>query len=314
VNPATRAASPLRHHHRGLARDRLRRKRPPPTPEDFCCAPPSTLPALIGESPPLPNNFELSVPHATLTDQERSVSYTRGQAFRARRPGGRYGGTVLLLINPDTELSAAEQRFAEWVRWSPAQHGVVLLNVAVPHRGHTRQLDALIWTRQRAIAVEIKGFRSHQHGALVVPPNGPWLMSDGRVADLYGNSYNHNPISQVRTNTLAVKNWAGRTLHRGCFVYGLVIVMLLPGQQVPSLHVSARPEKIDIVVEDFDVFRYYLHRLSTQRVTWTAAEVDTLLTGLGVAHLYHGRRDLLTAALGEPIRHSPAPAGNQRRY
>lgn len=207
---------------------------------------------------------------------------------------------VLLLVNEDVELSSAEQRFAEWIRWSPAQPGVVLLNVDVPHRGCTRQLDALIWTQQRCIVVEIKGFRSRQDGTLVVPPNGPWLMGDGSIADIYGNGYHHNPGKQARTNTLAMKNWIAHTTHRECFVYGLVLVMLLPDQDVPSLEAHA-PEKTDIIVEDFDVFRYYLHRLATHKVQWTAEQVDTLIGHLGLSYLYDGRRDVIASALGETI-------------
>nr|WP_246461918.1 nuclease-related domain-containing protein [Nocardia transvalensis] len=206
----------------------------------------------------------------------------------------------MLLINEGAELSPAEQRFAEWVEWSPAQPGVVLLNVDVPNRGFTRQIDALIWTRQRCIVVEVKGFRSRQDGTLVVPPNGPWQMSDGRVADIYGNTYDHNPITQVRANALAMKNWATQITRRRRFVYGLVLVMLRPDQDVPSLDAQVRPEKIDIVVEDFDVFRYYLHRLADHSVQWTAAQVDTLITRLGLAHLYGGRRDIIATALEEP--------------
>lgn len=207
---------------------------------------------------------------------------------------------MLLLVNQDSELSPAEERFAEWVRWSPGQPGVVLLNVNVPHRGRSRQLDALIFTRQRCIAVEIKGFRSLQHGTLVVPSNGPWLMDDGRVADIYGNYRDHNPVSQVRTNSMAMKNWTTSVTRRSCFVWGLVVVMLLPGQDVPSLQVDSHPEKIDILVEDFDVFRYYLHRLDVQKVQWDSGRVHTLLARLGVAHLYDGRRETIADALGEP--------------
>ncbi|KAF0847087.1 nuclease-like protein [Nocardia caishijiensis] len=207
---------------------------------------------------------------------------------------------MLLLVNQDSELSPAEERFAEWVEWSPAQPGVVLMNVNVPYRGNSRQLDALIFTRQRCIAVEVKGFRSVQHGTLVIPPNGPWLLDDGEVADLYGNGYDHDPVSQVRTNSLAMKNWATGVTRRPCFVWGLVVVMLLPGQDVPSLEVHSHPEKTDIIVEDFDVFRYYLHRLDEQKVQWEADRVHTLLSRLGVTHLYDGHRDAIAAALGEP--------------
>lgn len=208
---------------------------------------------------------------------------------------------MLLLTNGQAELSPAEQRFAEWVQWSPAQSGVVLLNVDVPYRGRTRQIDALIWTQQRCIVVEVKGFRRRQDGTLIVPPNGPWLMSDGQIADIYGNSVNHNPITQVRSNTLAMKNWAGQITRRNRFVYGLVLVMLLPGQDVPSLDVAAHPEKTDIIVEDFDVFRYYLHRLRDHQIQWSADTVDTLINRLGLAHLYNYDRRVIADALDDPV-------------
>ncbi|MET8871019.1 hypothetical protein [Nocardia sp. NPDC004604] len=62
--------------------------------------------------------------------------------------------------------------------------------------------------------MEVKGFRSRQDGMLVVPPNGPWRMDDGQVADIYGNDIDHNPINQVRANTLAAKNWIGEATGR----------------------------------------------------------------------------------------------------
>ncbi|WP_196812112.1 nuclease-related domain-containing protein [Nocardia sp. CNY236] len=196
-------------------------------------------------------------------------------------------------------MSPTELRFADWIRWSPAQPGVALLNVDVPSRGRTRQLDAVIWTRQRCIVIDLKGFRSPQNGTLVVPPNGPWHMDDGRVADIYGNDDHHNPMAQVQTNCLATKDWASQVIGRKRFVYGLVLVMLLPGQDVPFLDADAHPDMTDIIIEDFDVFRYYLHRLGTYRAQWTADEVDSLLTRLGVEHLY-ADRTVIAEALEEP--------------
>ncbi|MGW5452830.1 hypothetical protein, partial [Nocardia sp. NPDC003979] len=61
------------------------------------------------------------------------------------------------------------------------------------------------------------------------------------------------------------------------------------------------PEKTDIIVEDFDVFRYYLHRLDDQKVQWDADRIHTLLTRLGIAHRYDDRRETIAAALGEPV-------------
>jgi hypothetical protein len=124
----------------------------------------------------------------------------------------------------------------------------------------TRQIDALIWTPQRCIAVEVKGFHTRQDGVLVVAPHGPWRMDDGEIADIYGNDRSHNPINQIRANTLAAKNWIIGETGRGCFIHGPVLVMLLNGQNVPSLRAPSVPQMIDIVVEDFDVFRYYLDK------------------------------------------------------
>lgn len=211
---------------------------------------------------------------------------------------------MLLLMDENAELSPAERRFAEWIRWSPAQPGVVLIDVAVPYRGRTRQLDAVIWTPQRCIAVEVKGFRSRQNGALVMPVNGPWLMEDGSVADLYGNDDTHNPIKQVRENTLAVKNWAAAVTGRQRFIDGLVPVMLLPGQHVPRVDAQEQPGGIYMLIDDFDVFRYYLHGLGRKRIEWTADEVVALIAALGLAHRHGGRRDPIAAALGEGLENS----------
>lgn len=206
---------------------------------------------------------------------------------------------MLLLINDGSELSPAEERLAEWVQWSPAQPGVALLNVEVPDRDYSRQLDALIWTPQRCIAVEVKGFRTRQDGVLVVPPNGPWRMDDGRIADIYGNDVDHNPMNQVRSNTLAAKNWIGETTGRRFYIHGLVLVMLLPGQDVPALQAVNTPNLTDIVVEDFDVFRYYLHLDANDPTLWTADLVDDVIARLGLSGLYGDDRDQLAVALGE---------------
>ncbi|MGW5513292.1 hypothetical protein [Nocardia africana] len=66
--------------------------------------------------------------------------------------------------------------------------------------------------------------------------------------------------------------------------------MLLPGQHVPSLEVAAHPEKTDIIVEDFDVFRYYLHRLREHQIN-----------RLGLAHLYNYDRGVIAAAVDDPV-------------
>ncbi|MCX4092323.1 nuclease-related domain-containing protein [Nocardia sp. alder85J] len=216
---------------------------------------------------------------------------------------------MLLLLNNESALSTTEQRFAEWIRWSPDQPGVVLMNVQIPDRAHrTRQLDALIWTPQRCITLELKGFRTRQDGVLRVPPNGPWRMADGRPAALYGNDDDHNPMDQVHANTMATKNWLEQTTGVRCAVHGLILVLLLPGQDVPGLDAPQRPPMTDIIVEDFDVFRYYLDRVSDQPIDWTSDRIAPLIDTLGLRHLYGPHTDLATA-MGEP---APPPAVVER--
>ncbi len=205
---------------------------------------------------------------------------------------------MLLLINNASRLSPAEQRFAEWIQWSPAQPGVALLNIHVPNRGHTHQIDALLWTPQQCVVVEVKGFRTRQDGVLRIPPNGPWRMADGRVADIYGNDHGHNPMDQVFANTMAAKNQLSASTGRRRYVHGLVLVMLLPGQDVPSLDYGDLPRDTTIVVEDFDVFRYYLDTFSDDPVQWSSDQVAEAIDNLGLEHLYDSRYQL-AAALGE---------------
>lgn len=202
---------------------------------------------------------------------------------------------MLLLINNPADLSSAERRLAEWVRWSPAQPGVALLNVQVPGRRHTHQIDALIWTPQECVVVEVKGFRSRQNGVLAIPANGPWRMDDGRLADVYGNDSQRSPTNQALTNTMIAKNWISDSTGRRCYLRGLVLVMLLPGQDIPALDYGRLPHDTTVIVEDFDVFRYYLNTFASGPVRWTGGQIADAIDDLGLSHLYESRHHLAVA-------------------
>ncbi|KZM75553.1 hypothetical protein [Nocardia terpenica] len=58
---------------------------------------------------------------------------------------------------------------------------------------------------------------------------------------------------------------------------------------------------INIIVEDFDVFRYYLHRTAADLVVWTGDQIADAIDSLGLSHLYPSHA-ALAAALGEPPR------------
>ncbi|TCJ88041.1 nuclease-related domain-containing protein [Nocardia alba] len=212
---------------------------------------------------------------------------------------------LLLVNNQRRDLSNAELRFANWVQASPQQPGVAVLNVEVPGRGRRfRQVDALVWTPQRCIATEIKGFRRRQDGVLVVPPNGPWLMDDGSVADMYGNDTTHNPVEQARAASLATKNWITEVTGEQHIIHGMALVMLLPRQQIPRLDCAHTPPMIDIVIEDYDVWRYYLHLDHAEPARWDSGQIARVLTSLGLGPLFQHNPNILADALGEPIRWS----------
>ncbi|WP_067833720.1 hypothetical protein [Nocardia lijiangensis] len=63
------------------------------------------------------------------------------------------------------------------------------------------------------------------------------------------------------------------------------------------------PRDTTVVVEDFDVFRYYLDRFSHDEVRWRSDQVAAAIDELGLSDLYNGRHQL-ARALGEIRRHS----------
>ncbi|WP_196814659.1 NERD domain-containing protein [Nocardia sp. BMG111209] len=213
---------------------------------------------------------------------------------------------MLLLIDDASALSTAEERFAEWIRWSPEQPGVVLMNLRIPDRDrNTRRLDALIWTPQRCIAVAIKGFHTSQDGVLVVPPDGPWHMADGQPAALPGNEDGDDPMDRMHADITATENWLEQTTGAPAAVHGLILVLLLPGQDVPGLDAPRPAPMTDIIVEDFDVFRYYLDRVSDQPVEWTSDHIAPLLDSLDLHHLYAADPTALAEAMAEYV--APPP-------
>ncbi|ATL69874.1 hypothetical protein [Nocardia terpenica] len=56
---------------------------------------------------------------------------------------------------------------------------------------------------------------------------------------------------------------------------------------------------INIIVEEFDVFRYYLHRTAADLVVWTGDQIADVIDSLGLSHLYPSHA-ALAAALGAP--------------
>ncbi|MBO0852468.1 MAG: hypothetical protein J2P18_01710 [Nocardia sp.] len=209
---------------------------------------------------------------------------------------------MLLLLDEGAALSPPQERFADWVGWSPAQPGVAVMNVDLPHRSGTRHIDAIVWTRQRCIVVAPHSFRHRQDGALLVPATGPWRMDHpgGELAALHGNDPVTNPGTRLGADVRALRDWSARTTNRNRLVYGLILVMLLPNQKVPALHAPAPPAHLDVIVEDFDVFRFYLHRTGEQAEQWDADSVHTLITALDMAHLYGHRPQVIASALADP--------------
>ncbi len=206
---------------------------------------------------------------------------------------------VLLLVDNISGLSRAQRRIAQWIDWNPDQPGIALLDVHIPDRHRIRRLDALIWSAQRCVAVTATGFRSRQNGTLVVPPTGPLRMSNGRKADISGNTLLSDPVTRARVNSAATKTWLERATGTRCVLYELLLITAVRGQIITAIDAPDLPPRTDILVEDFDLFRHYFHRFAELSPRWTSARIAKVIDSLGLSYLYDGDEDLLAEAMGE---------------
>lgn len=118
---------------------------------------------------------------------------------------------MIVIVGNGAELSPAEKvvhrLLTSWQTGNVRVGGVAVLSCNVRRRSgvSSHELDALVWTPFGCTVVEIKGFRTVQHGTVDPRLNGAWRVGDA-VADLYGLKSADNPVAQAKPYMYAVKN------------------------------------------------------------------------------------------------------------
>lgn len=144
---------------------------------------------------------------------------------------------MLVRVQPGTGtaahgLSGAEAKvhdlLAGWAHGTDhAIGGLALLNINIPDKRTTRQVDGLLFLPTALAVLEVKGFTAPQSGTLAIPPNGPWLV-DGQPAAIHTLAGLPNPGEQVKAGVYGTKRaFAGIPGGDG-FVRGLVVLVPRP--------------------------------------------------------------------------------------
>ncbi|SFW11903.1 Nuclease-related domain-containing protein [Amycolatopsis australiensis] len=219
---------------------------------------------------------------------------------------------MLVRVQPGTGsaahgLSGAEAKvhdlLAGWAHGTDyAIGGLALLNVNIPDKRSTRQVDGLLFLPTGLAVLEVKGFTTPQTGTLVIPPNGPWLV-DGQPAAIHTLAGLPNPGEQVKAGVYAAKSaFAGIPGGKG-FIRGLVVLAPTGKLRLPPGKDLAGPG-VDVALATPTSLRKVLHRYRAQPLAWTVDDVLAACTALALTELAPGRADLLTEGFPE---HLPPP-------
>ncbi|UOZ03390.1 nuclease-related domain-containing protein [Amycolatopsis sp. WQ 127309] len=220
---------------------------------------------------------------------------------------------MLVRVQPGTGsaahgLSGAEAKvhdmLAGWAHGTPhAIDGLALLNVNIPDKSTTRQIDGLLFLPTGLAVLEVKGFTTPQAGMLTIPPNGPWLV-EGEPAAIHTLAGLPNPGEQVKAGVYAAKRvFADIPGDGDSFIRGLVVlaatgaIELPPGKDLAGYG-------IDVALAQPTSLRKVLHRYRAQAPVWTADGVVAACAALALVELAPSRAELLAEGFSE---HLPAP-------
>lgn len=216
-------------------------------------------------------------------------------------------------------LSGAEDKLVDMLQsWGPGRFhlpGLALVNVNVPDKTATRQVDALVFTPSGLIVVEVKGFTRPQAGALTVPPNGPWLV-DGEPAAIHTLA-GVNPGEQVKAGVYAAKR-AFSAIDGGgdAFVTGLV-VLVSRGRGLRLGDTSRAGVGIRVALATNKEVRRVMHRHLERRPCWSADGVLDACRVLSLSAMAPTRAELLEEGFPDlilaPARPPQPPAGTSSR-
>lgn len=200
-------------------------------------------------------------------------------------------------------LSGAEEKVVTILEsWGPGLYhlpGLTLVNVNVPDKATTRQVDALLFTPSGLIVVEVKGFTRPQAGQLTVPPNGPWLV-DGDTAAVHTLA-GANPGEQCKAGVYAAKAAFAKIDGGGdAFVVGLV-VLVTRDRQLTLGDTSRAGTGIHVALGTNRNLRRLMHRQNERRTCWSADGVRAACDALALAPLAPAHSELLDEGFPESV-------------
>lgn len=214
-------------------------------------------------------------------------------------------------------LSSAENRvhdlLASWAAGTEFHiPGLTLLNVYLPDKGTTRQVDGLVFLPSRLAVVEVKGFTSPQSGQLVIPPNGAWRVGDEPAA-IHTLAGAPTPGEQVRAGVFAAKDAfaeiSGSAGGGNGHVRGLVVLVTSGRLTLPTGNERAG-RGIDVALGTQNSLRRVMHRYRRQPQVWTADGVLAACREVGLAELAPSRDELHAEGFPE---HVPEPEPAEAR-
>ncbi|MGO4205667.1 NERD domain-containing protein [Rhodococcus sp. TAF43] len=195
-----------------------------------------------------------------------------------------------MLVTIQGSLERTEHQLATYLeQLDKSLPGFAVFNIWVPVKDRdSRQVDAILWTPQRCIVVEVKGFNATQSGALTASANGVWRV-DGATAALYSLSTADgkgtvNPFQQVRERAFEVKDHLSRRGFGTRFVDGLVVLYKQPGCTI-TIDTVSPPRGTRLVVTDANQagpIRRQLAAFSRGKARWTANDIMAVLTSLNL--------------------------------
>jgi hypothetical protein len=216
---------------------------------------------------------------------------------------------VIVIVCNDIQLSSAEaelRRVLEsWQAGSTQVGGIAVLscNVRGSREFVSHELDALVWTPHGCTVIEVKGFRSVQHGVVHPRLNGDWRVGEA-VADLYKLGSSTNPVAQAKPYMYAVKN---RFRAAGLPDWVQILVVLVPQ---PRAHLTITSSKLDHGIHlveassrtDLSLRRFFTPGPGSRRL-WSGEDIEHAFYALELDD-YLPERSQLTAQgfyFGSPV-------------
>lgn len=218
----------------------------------------------------------------------------------------RSGERVQIVDVGQEQVPTSEATVRRWMStWTGRYRipGIAVCGAIVPSRTRgapATETDLIVLTAQGCVVIEIKGMRTRRDGTLLCPANGPWTMPGVTDTPVHTRGNDTNPIRQVRTATLNLKETAREAGVR-IFVTGLVLVVPHDKQSVQaSVGTADLPTGVEVLIGDFTSLRAWFQRHRARHAKWTAGQAHHVLSALNIGHAVTHRMLLEEDLPGEP--------------